>query len=300
VHSSFIHTIERTFGLEGKDWLSRLPGLIIQACRRWDLTGIQPVSDLSYSYICFGKRGHADIVLKIGFPNDELFAELACLKCYNGWRAVCLLDADVEKGMLLLERIQPGHPLAEIEDDEKATEIAAKLMSQLWCPVPADRESFILLDKWFNGFERLREHYNGNTGPLPEELVERAEQMSKELLRENQDEMLLHGDFHHYNILESRRGWLTIDPKGVIGPKGYEVGPFLINPVRSFLRGSNPKEKTQKRISILSERLEMEPKRLARWGFCHAVLSAFWSLEEDGDWGYGIQCAEILHQLIEY
>ena len=33
---------------------------------------------------------------------------------------------------------------------------------------------------------------------MPEKLVETAETLSQELLAENKDETLLHGDFHHF------------------------------------------------------------------------------------------------------
>ena len=90
---------------------------------------------------------------------------------------------------------------------------------------------------------------------MPEKLVETAESLSQELLTENKDEALLHGDFHHFNVLESERGWLAIDPKGVIGPKGCEVGPLLINPNDRFLSGNDPRVQTERRVAILSEML---------------------------------------------
>jgi len=82
-------------------------------------------------------------------------------------------------------------------------------------------------------------------------------------------------------------------------PRGYEVGPFLINPVPDFLNGNNPRDKTAKRIAILSERLDMERERIRAWGLCHAVLSAWWSIEDnDPNWGeYSIRCAEIFMTL---
>ena len=134
---------------------------------------------------------------------------------------------------------------------------------------------------------------DGITGPLPEKLVETAEALSSDLLSENKDVTLLHGDFHHYNVLESERGWLAIDPKGVIGSKGYEVGPLLTNPIDRFLNEINPKVQTEKRIAILSEMLGMERERIRSWAICHAVLSAWWSLEDGEDWMYAIRCAEI-------
>ena len=140
----------------------------------------------------------------------------------------------------------------------------------------------------------MRGRFDGKTGPLPNHLVETAESLSRDLLTENKDETLLHGDFHHYNVLESARGWLAIDPKGVIGPRGYEVGPFLVNPVPEFLNGSNPKSQTEKRITILSEMLGIERERIRAWGICHAALSAWWNLEDGGDWRYAIRCAEVI------
>jgi len=301
----FIWTIQNAFQGEGKGWLETLPALLEEASRRWDLTDIRPVPNLSYNFVAYAKspspltplpKGEGNLVLKLGVPQKELTSEIAALRLYNGRGACRLLDADAEKGMLLLERLQPGRMLATLEDDVRATEIAADVMRQLWQPVPESAENFIQLKDWFDGFNRLRKQYNGETGSLPKHLVEIAESLSRDLLVENKDEALLHGDFHHFNVLESARGWLAIDPKGVIGPRGYEVGPLLINPVPDFLNGSNPRVQTAKRIAILSEMLAMEQERIRALAICHAILSAWWSLEDnDPNWGeYSIRCAEIL------
>jgi streptomycin 6-kinase len=134
---------------------------------------------------------------------------------------------------------------------------------------------------------------------MSRQLVEAAESLSGELLSENKDETLLHGDFHHFNVLESAHGWLAIDPKGVVGPRGYEVGPFLINPVGRFLSEGNPGVRTERRIAILSDMLGMERERIRAWGICHAVLSAWWSIEEDDPgWGeYSLRCADVFRQV---
>ena len=328
----FIQTIKNTFGADGEAWLEALPDLIAEASRRWGLTDIQPVSNLSYNLVAFAQSAASDsgssrravlqmrssttpgfdtplraystngsaqndVILKLGVPNRELTSEITALRFYNGRGACHLLDADPDKGMLLLERLQPGGMLAELEDDEKATNIAADVMSRLWQPVPANSAELLQLKDWFAGFQRLRKHFNGKTGPLPKRLVETAESLSRNLLTENKDEALLHGDFHHFNVLQSERGWLVIDPKGVIGPKGYEVGPLLINPFDRFLNGSNPKVQTEVRIAILSERLGMERERIRDWGICHAVLSALWSLEDKDDWEYQLRCAEVFQQV---
>jgi len=306
----FIQTIKNTFGADGEAWLASFPDLFAEASHCWGLTEIQPISNLSYNFVAFAHRlpsplgsptgvlreeagGEGEVILKLGVPNRELTSEITALRLYNGRGACRLLDAEPEKGMLLLERLQPGNVLSELENDEQATHIAADVMRQLWQPVPGDAENFIQLKDWFDGFKRLRQRYNGKTGELPKRLVETAESLSQELLSENKDETLLHGDFHHYNVLKSERGWLAIDPKGVVGPRGYEVGPLLINPIHRFLNGSNPRVQTEKRIAILSEMLGMGRERIRSWGICHAVLSAWWSVEDGEDWKHAIRCAEI-------
>jgi streptomycin 6-kinase len=61
-------------------------------------------------------------------------------------------------------------------------------------------------------------------GLFPWRLVELAEALFAELLASTQQEMLLHGDLHHTNILTAgRQPWLAIDPKGVIGEPAYEA-----------------------------------------------------------------------------
>jgi streptomycin 6-kinase len=139
--------------------------------------------------------------------------------------------------------------------------------------------------------------FNGGTGPLDEKLVGRVEQSVKDFLMENHQPVLMHGDFHHFNILSSERGWLVIDPKGVIGPAGYEVGPLLINPWGDLLSGNNYQQMTKRRIDILHERLGFERERIREWGLAHAILSAWWSIEDHGDWHYALAFAEMIADL---
>lgn len=315
----FIQTIRNTFGENGKSWLAAFPALLDEAARKWDLTDIQPVPNLSYNFVAFAvkspltpspspRRGGENLVLKLGVPNRELTSEIAVLQYYAGRGACRLLDADAEKGMLLLERLQPGHMLATVEDDDRATLIAAEVMKNLWekgndfsryLRTEVDPTKFIQLKDWFAGFQHLRQRFDGGTGPIPSRLVETAESLSGELLSENKDETLLHGDFHHFNVLESARGWLVIDPKGVVGPRGYEVGPFLFNPVDRFLNEGNPGVRTERRIAILSEMLGIERERIRAWGICHAVLSAWWCIEGNDASGreYSLRCADVFRQV---
>jgi streptomycin 6-kinase len=294
----FISTIQKTFKGAGDRFLATLPALLDEAARRWSLTDIQPVSNLSYNFVCYALSGAArphsqSVVLKIGVPDKELTGEMAALRLFNGEGAVRLMDCDEKKGFLLLERLQPGIMLSTLEDDEEATHIAADVMLKIQSPAPQDGV-FIKLSDWFDGFKRLRKHFDGGTGPFNKTLVERAERSIKDFFAEDYVPALMHGDFHHYNILLSERGWVVIDPKGVIGPAGYEVGPFLLNPWEEPLNEGRFRVRAKKRIDILSEHLGWERERIREWGIAHAVLSAWWGIEDDTGWEYSMACAQML------
>jgi streptomycin 6-kinase len=314
----FISNVQNTFREEGHAFLKALPDLIAEASARWGLRDVQPVSNLSYNFVAYAKspslcgrgvRGDGvDVVLKMGVPNREIRSEMAALKLFNGEGACRLLDYDEERCWLLLERLNPGVMLSTLEDDEDATRIAAEVMKRMWVNqsalggVPAAEDGglsseFIQLTDWFHGgFERMRKHFNGGTGPLNKGLVERVESSVRDFFAENHSSVLMHGDFHHYNILSSERGWLVIDPKGVVGPVGYEVGPFMLNPWGKFLDGISHKL-ILRRINILHEHLGFERQRILEWSLAHAVLSAWWSIEDNTGWEYAVDFAEVLFSL---
>ncbi|MBK9211205.1 MAG: aminoglycoside/hydroxyurea antibiotic resistance kinase [Anaerolineales bacterium] len=313
---SFITTIKNVYKKDGENFLAVLPFLIEEVSQRWGLTDVQPVPNLSFNFVAFAKRVSTssttrqdDVVLKMGVPNRELTSEMLALKLFNGNGACQLLEYDAERGFLLLERLKPGQMLAEIEDDDERTHIAADVMQKIWRPMesgsllPAVEQQavplhnrFIKLSDWFDGLKKIRPHFGGGTGPIEKELLERVESFLPELFAD-QDIKLMHGDFHHYNILSSERGWLVIDPKGVIGPAGYEIGPFMLNPWDSFSDGTSFQIKTERRVSILSERLGWEWRKILNWATAHAVLSAWWSVEGNMDSGYLMQCAKIFSEL---
>jgi streptomycin 6-kinase len=294
--SEFIANIEGVFGEAGRCFLANLPALIEEASHKWGLTHVQPSPELSYNFVAFARRGDEEVVLKMGVPNRELKSEMAALRLFNGEGACRLTDRDLRRYWMLLERLKPGVMLATLEDDEQATQIAAEVMQRIWRSAPKEAV-FIRLSDWFDGLKKLRPHFKGGTGPFDEKLVERVECSVKDFFIENHKPVLMHGDFHHYNILSSERGWLVIDPKGVIGPACYEVGPLLINPWGDLLNGNNYRQLTKRRIDILHERLGFERERIREWGLAHAVLSAWWSIEEHGDWRYAAAFAEMIADL---
>jgi streptomycin 6-kinase len=294
--NTFIRNICFTFGEAGQRWLEELPNLLTDAARRWDLSLGEPFL-LSYNYVCAATRADGtEAVLKAGVSKREILSEMSALRLFDGQGACRLLEADEQNYTFLLERLSPGEMLVGLQDDEARTQIACQVMTRLWRPAPPELP-FIPLRDWFAELDELRPRYGGGTGPFPAWLVERVESLLPDLLHESNPFMLIHGDFHHFNVLSAERseyGWLAIDPKGVVGPVGYEVGPLLVNPWDDLLKADNPLRMTERRLAILSEHLGLPSAHLRDWGLCHSLLSAWWDLDEDDTGGeYTLACAEV-------
>lgn len=295
----FRRTNIELYGRAGEDWLARLPAMLAACAKRWSLTLGEPFEQLSYNYVVRATRAGAErVVLKVGFPCRELHTEAAALRIFDGRGCVRLIEAETELGALLLERLEPGALLAESLDeerDEEATRAAARLMRELWRPAPAGHD-FPSVADWAAGLEKMRARFGGGSGPLPRVLVARAEGLFRELLDTSREDVLLHGDLHHGNILDAGNGrWLAIDPKGVVGEPAYEAGALLRNPQPQLLRLRRPAETLRRRVEIFAEELGVDEARVRGWGIAQAVLSAWWTVEVNGSgWEPTMECARLL------
>ena len=296
---TFARRIVGVYGDKGQAWLARLPTIIAACEEQWSLSHVSPLTNLSYNYVAVALRDEVRVVLKLGVPNPGLDCEIEALRHFGGRGAVKLLEADRQRGALLLEGLVPGETLASLSDEEEATRIAARVMRRLWRP-PDGQHAFPTVAEWASGLKRLRQRFEGQTGPLPRGLVEKAESLFQVLLNSMDQPVLLHGDCHHDNILSHGSDWVVIDPKGVIGERAYEVARFLHNPVPGFLNTPNPRDVVLRRVEIFGDELGLDQGRLLAWGFCKTVLSAWWSIEDHNNgWQYAISCANILNKLVD-
>lgn len=280
-------------GQPGALWLEALPGQIKVMEQRWKLEVLPPYP-LSYNFVApaNGPNGEA-WVLKLGVPNPELTGEIQALRGFNGRGAVKLIHGDPLEGVLLIERIQPGTPLSDIADDEQATRLAARIMKRLWRKVPQSL-GLRTIAYLGAGLQRLRQRFDGGCGPFSADLVAMAEATLTQT--HPAPACLLHGDLHHDNILfDQRRGWLAIDPAGILGDPGYEVGSLLINPLPETPERADLSDLLRTRLEILSSELDMPLERLRRWGIFKCVLSAWWDFEDHGrGWEPAITVAHAL------
>jgi streptomycin 6-kinase len=289
----FVKVILEAHGREGAKWLGKLPQIIKEIENGWSLKVQKPYQNLSYHYVapCTCDDG-GDAVLKIGFPEEDsvVFYEAKMLKMLNGNGAVKLLRINEGLFALLLEKATPGENLAELcqKDGEKATEIAIELMRKIWRKAPSE-SSFPTVEKWMKGLERAAKSNAGT------KLFKKAHNYFIELNALSEQKFLLHGDLHHENILSARREpFLAIDPKGLIGDAGYEISVFLNNQARWLSNQADRREKLECDVRQFAEAFQIKPRDVKKWAFVQAILSAWWTFEENGvNWKEELTFAEI-------
>lgn len=290
IPAAVVERLGGVFGERARAFAERLPALLAELAARWELALEPPFPALSYHYVAPARRRGEPVVLKVGVPHRELRCEIAALRAFGGRGAARLLEADARAGALLLERLEPGTPLA-LEEEDGVWAIAARVARRLRRPPPS-AHAFPTLERWALAFRRLRARSGGGTGPLPAALVERAEALFRELSASTESPALLHGDLHHWNVLRAgREPWLAIDPQGVVGDPAYEVGSLIRNAVA---RSADPARTLARGVDRLGEELGLERERLAAWTFAHAVLSAVWSAESgSANIPAALRCAEL-------
>ena len=278
----FVRNVLGVYGEpDGRAWLDALPDLLADVADRWELRLGEPYP-LSFNYVARATRADGTpAVLKLTPPAGELRFEVTALRHFGGSGAVRLLAADGRAGAARLERAEPGELLTALQarDDEAATRVAAEVGIRLHRP---PSEPLRTVEDWARAaFGWLRGRYGGGTGPLPAELLDRAEAEHAELVASSGPPVLLHGDLHHDNILTSDRGWLAIDPHGVLGEPAYEAGPLLRNPIGL---GARPDLETvlARRVPVLAEAYGVAAERIRGWGRAHGAVSVIWSHEDGG------------------
>jgi streptomycin 6-kinase len=189
----------------------------VAAARQWGLELGPPFAMSNVSYVA--PAGEA--VVKVAWEgDDESLHEPDALRLWDGDGAVRILDRFGRA--ILLERARPGTDLAELPEAE-STAIAVDVAARLWRPACEPfRPVLPPVRGWL-----ARAAREGS------ELVALARELLAEI--DPSADWIVHGDFHHHNVLRNGDGFVAIDPKPYAADREYDVPPFLWNPMTNRL-----------------------------------------------------------------
>lgn len=265
----------------GSEWLSQLPDVCRRLSEEWAIDLGSPFPDCHVSLVITADQAGCPLVLKIPMPSTIELKTLAAgarareadaLREWKGNGAVQLVEYDDATGAMLEERCLPGATLAELEHPDDADGLAAALLHRLHVSPPPR-----------GGFERLADRAVRLAQDLPERvdeakmrvdqwLLDTAIRLLGQLSEPGPAEALLHGDFHHANILSAEREpWLAIDPLPMIGDPAYDAVQYLL-----FRMGdlADPSAEWGREIAQVCRRLDVDAERVKAWLFARLVSDA--------------------------
>ncbi|MDX6548317.1 MAG: streptomycin 6-kinase [Gaiellales bacterium] len=272
------------FGDRGREWLARLPQIVAECERRWEIT-VGPVFDEggAVSWVAPATRlDGSQAVLKLFIPDVENRHEALGLLHYNGRGAVRLLDHD--DGMLLLERARPGTSLWDVEDEDAANRIVAGLLAQLWRPAPVDSPHRTLERVAAEWLEEIPATWEALGGPFERALLDRALAALREFGPDQGEQVLLHQDLHGGNVLRAEREqWLAIDPKPLIGEREFDLASLLRDRRDSLAGDPGAGVRVRRRLDLLASVTGLDRERLRGWGIAHALAWGMDKTEADAE-----------------
>ena len=198
--------------------LAALEGVARVVAGEWGVELGEPFALALHSFVAPAGDGAVLKITPEGYWETD--HEPDALAHWGGEGAVRLLRHDPARRAFLLERARPGADVAELPDAE-ATAIAVDVGRKLWRPAAAP-------------FRWIGDHVSGWLDEEPNELTPLARELFASL--DVGRAKLVHGDFHHQNILDAGGRHVAIDPQPFLGEPEFDVPPWLWNPLPCRLR----------------------------------------------------------------
>ncbi len=220
---------------------------------KWNLKILQLVDYYSVNciFICHSQQ-FGNAILKITNPCREVFTEFNTLREYNGKLFCNVFDADMDNGIILEELIEPGIRLRDEKLIEKRLFVFSNLFNNLHI-VPDNPKIYPTYFEWVS---RITD-YMSKQKDYKElySFMKKAKDICSSLCEIYCRNLLLHGDFHHDNILLGNNNeYRIIDPKGVIGDPIFDIARFIINEFHDNDKISF--EDYRKHIEVITEYFE--------------------------------------------
>lgn len=250
----------------------------------WELADPQLLAQTTTSHLYTVTHGGDRVVLKLltAIGEEEIKGAVA-LRYWDGQGAVRLLRADEQAHLLEYADGEDLIPMVKQGEDEQATAIISDVLRQLHRTTAMPEtppEGLTPLTVWFRSlFKKAAADREAGLNSI----YVWAGHMAEQYFAQPLDTRVLHGDLHHENIRRhAQRGWLTFDPKGLVGERTFDAANVLRNPLDAP-DVVESEDRLLRMASTLAAALDVETSRVLAFGYLLTCLSASWILE-DGEY----------------
>ncbi|GGE27703.1 streptomycin 3''-phosphotransferase [Agaricicola taiwanensis] len=262
--------------------LHALPPKVREILEAWRLVSDGPLLTTRSSWVIPVQREGSPAILKVARTPDEQ-AGYRLMTWWNGEGAAKVFSSST--GALLMERASGASDLAQMAwsgRDDEACRILCDTAARLHAPRNDPLPDLHPLEAWFQPLFQLAPEHAA---------LAPAADIARRLLASPFDVGPLHGDLHHENVLDfGERGWLAIDPHGLLGERTFDYANIFTNPDLSD--PSRPLAslpgRLEARLDVVIGATGVEPERLLRWIVAWTGLSAAWFIGDGDDTGTAI------------
>jgi streptomycin 6-kinase len=246
------------------DWIDGLPTLLAGLAADWSITIGAPYEGGSEAFVAeaTGSDG-TPRVLKVLMPGADNAAshEATALRLADGDGCPELYAYDAERGALLMERL--GRPMSALNlPISQRLELLCAAAERVWRPAPgsglptgADK------GRWLATF--IATLWEELDRPCSEATVADALACARrrELAHRDERSVLVHGDVHQFNALESGTGFKLVDPDGLLAEPEYDLGVLMRGDPVELLAG-DPRDRVASLVALTG----LDPVAIWEWG----------------------------------
>jgi streptomycin 6-kinase len=250
---------------------------------RWDLTPDGKPIITPTSRLLPVRAGHVPAMLKLALIEEEKLGNTLMI-WWDGRGAARVLAHSEDA--ILMERAEHGPSLADVArngEDDEASRIICSVVAKLHRARRQPPRTLFSLLEWFEALRRASQSEGG--------ILHTAAATASKLLADRHDAVVLHGDIHHGNVLNfGSRGWLAIDPKGLIGERYFDYANIFCNPDNKTATAPG---RLARQVRVVTDAAGLEKDRLLEWILAWAGLSAAFLLDDGQSPNPALRVAEI-------
>lgn len=260
-------------------WVDRVPDLVADLASEWGFDVVGSYDDGTEAVVArVVLVDGTSAVLKLVVPRDSDAAahEITVLRLVDGEGCPRLLRADPQRGAILMEEL--GRSMHDMSlPIERRHEILCEVAQRVWRPVSgtslptgADKGRW-LIDFINAAWERLGH-------PLSADAVGQAIEAAEHRIAAHNDyrAVLVHGDVHQWNALESDDGFKLIDPDGLVAEPEYDLGIIMREDPVELMTGE-----PFARAEHLADLTGCDPIAIWEWGIVERVSTGLLLTEID-------------------
>lgn len=235
---------------------------------KWSLTNPAEIATTKTAKVYTVDRGDKTLVLKVLTELGKVTEgkSASALKYFAGKGSVKVFEYD--EGALLMEYLE-GKKLKDIDEGAANTHFL-NILKKLHQIHPPKGFEFDSMERRYRSLLERGEK---------ESFFKKGAQLAEKLVMKQSVKVLLHGDLHHTNIINSKkRGWLAIDPQPLIGDPLFDLGNFFYNP-DDKQHVTEDTNSIRKRLKVFSKGLEVDEEIILHFAIAHGYLSSSWQLD---------------------